>query len=173
MTPVHSSDLDETTRRDLDRSTFTAAMSRFASGVTIVTTVDSAGVAHGFTASSFCSVSLEPPLVLVCLARSANSFPAFATCDRFAVSVLRAEQADLAMRFARKGADKFAQGRFVLAAGGVTVVDGALALVECTTERIDEAGDHVILLGRVRQARVDDGKPAIYFNRAFGTLVNH
>jgi flavin reductase ActVB len=171
VTPAHPSNVDETTRTGLDRSAFTEAMSRFASGVTIVTTVDAAGGAHGFTASSFCSVSLDPPLVLVCLARSANSYPVFAGCERFSVSVLRAEQADLALRFARTGTDKFGHGRFVTGAGGVSVVDGALALVECTAERVYEAGDHIILLGRVRHARVDEGSPAIYFNRSFSTLA--
>ncbi|MET8833223.1 flavin reductase family protein [Micromonospora sp. NPDC004540] len=172
MTPVHSSNVDDTTRPGLDRSAFTEAMSRFASGVTIVTTVDPDGVAHGFTASSFCSVSLDPPLVLVCLARSANSYAAFAGCDRFSVSVLRADQADLALRFARRGTDKFSNGRFVTGTGGVAAVDGALALLECTSDRTFDAGDHVILLGRVHHARVDEGSPAIYFNRTFRTLVD-
>ena len=79
---------------------FRAAMSRFAAGVTVVTTRDEQHRPYGFTASSFCSVSLDPPLVLVCLARTANSFPVFARSPRFAVSILQAHHVELAERFA-------------------------------------------------------------------------
>lgn len=168
--PTHSSEVDTTTLRGLGPTAFKAAMARFASGVTIVTTHDADGTPRGFTASSFCSVSLDPPLVLVCLAKSASSYPAFRDCDRFAVSVLRAEQTGLARRFAEKGADKFTHGRFVAGTSGVAVVDDALALVECTAEHRYEAGDHVILVGRVEHADAGSGSPAVYFDRGFSTL---
>ena len=97
---------------DVDQAAFREAMARFPAGVTIVTTADRAGRPRGFTASSFCSVSLDPPLVLVCLARSAESYPVFDTCDRFAVSMLGEDDADLAHRFATRRPDKFAVDRF-------------------------------------------------------------
>lgn len=87
---------------------FRAAMARFPSGVVVVTTRCQDGTPRGFTASSFCSVSLEPPMVLVCLANSADSAWSFARCDRFAVSVLTPVHQPLALRFATKGSDKFA-----------------------------------------------------------------
>ena len=170
--PVHSPDAALTATEGLDVAAFKAAMARFASGVTIVTTRDPDGVRHGFTASSFCSVSLDPPLVLVCVARSATSYPAFAACERFAVSVLRAEQTELASRFARKGEDKFGGGGFVPGGTGQPVVAGALAVAECAATSRFDAGDHVILVGRVLRADATEGTPAVYFNRNFSELQN-
>ena len=91
----------------MDRDNFREAMASFPSGATIVTTADAAGDWWGFTASSFCSVSMDPPLVLTCLARSAQCFPAFAAADRWNIHVLPHRHADLAVRFATRGADKF------------------------------------------------------------------
>lgn len=101
---------------------FRAAMGRFPSGVVVVTTRCQDGTPRGFTASSFCSVSLEPPMVLVCLANSAESAASFARCDRFAVSVLSPVHRSLAERFATKGADKFASGGLRLGPGGLPTV---------------------------------------------------
>lgn len=99
---------------------------------------------------------MEPPLALVCLARTANSFPVFDSCGEFAVSVLREDHTDLAMRFARKSADKFAGGEFVRTARGATVLDGAVAVVECTVHERYPAGDHIILLGEVQSVHVEE-----------------
>lgn len=149
---------------------FRAAMSRFPTGVTIVTTDDEHGNPSGFTASSFCSVSTNPPLILVCLATSANSYPVFARCDRFAVSILRPQHTELAKRFASKDTDKFA-GTFGRTPGGLTVVDGALAVFECAVHQRHEAGDHVIMIGRVYWVRTRTGDPVVYHDRAFDTLA--
>ena len=159
-----------TSEATLDPATFRDAMARFPTGVTIVTTHDEDGTPHGFTASSFCSVSLDPPLVLVCLAKSANSFAVFARTGHFAVSVLQAHHAELAHRFATKNADKFSQGRFVNTARG-TVLEEALAVVECSVESRHEVGDHIIMVGRVDAVLLGDmGTPAIYFDRSFSTV---
>ncbi|MFK4148034.1 flavin reductase family protein [Streptomyces sp. NPDC004065] len=149
------------------------AMARVPAGVALVTAHDSGGAPHGFTASSFVSVSMEPPLALVCLARTANSFPVFDSCREFAVSVLRDDHTELAMRFARKSADKFAGGKFVRTARGGTVLDGALAVVECTVHERYPAGDHIILLGEVQSVHVEDkGAPAVYVDRGFAALCS-
>ena len=150
---------------------FRTAMARFPSGVTIVTTQDANGTPHGFTASSFCSVSLDPPLVLVCLGRSAKSYPVFDACERFAVSILRPQHTELARRFASKNVDKFAGGHFVRTASGLTAVEGALVLVECIVHNRHDGGDHVIIVGRVDRTLVGDGDPIVYFNRGFGTIT--
>ncbi len=172
---VTSSQLEasNTRRRSVDSTTFREAMARFPSGVTIVTTHDENGSPHGFTASSFCSVSAEPPLVLVCLARSANSYPLFAHNDSFAISILQSDHVDLARRFASKNADKFACGGFVRTPSGATVLENALAVVECSVDCRYEAGDHMIMVGQVEQVLLADlCRPAVYFDRAFSTICS-
>jgi flavin reductase ActVB len=156
---------------EVDGRTFADAMARYPAGVTIVSTTDEqTGRPHGFTASSFCPVSLDPPLVLVCLAKSAESYPAFSTCTKFAVSIVGERDVDLAYRFATKRLDKFAVDRFRRTADGLLVIDRAVAVVECRLHDRHEAGDHVILVGWVLGARVGQGTPAVYLDRRFGTV---
>ncbi|HEX5119990.1 MAG TPA: flavin reductase family protein [Pseudonocardiaceae bacterium] len=149
---------------------FRDAMASFPSGVTIVTTTDVDDRWWGFTATSFCSVSLEPPLVLVCLARTAQCHPVFADASRWVVHVIRSDDANLATRFATRGADKFRDVGFTADPGGPPVLDRACVRLDCTTHATYTAGDHTILLGRVRHVRVGDPAPAVYFRRAFHTL---
>ena len=150
---------------------FKDAMARFPTGVAIVTTVDEHDVPHGLTVSSFCSVSLDPPLVLVCLARSARCFPVFARTGDFAVSVLRPSHAELALRFANTTAEKFGRGGFARTSRGGVVVADALATVECEVDRRHDAGDHVIVVGEVvGQPLADTGSPVVYFDRRFAAI---
>ncbi|RLU89268.1 flavin reductase [Streptomyces griseocarneus] len=149
-------------------------MARFPSGVAIVTAHDQQGRPHGFTASSLCSVSLDPPLLLVCLATSARCYPVFARSPRFAVSMLREERehSELARKFASRSPDKFSGGGFAPTAHGSTVVTGALAVVECAVRRRVDAGDHMIILGEAEHVALPErgGRPAVYVNRGFGSL---
>ncbi|MGH8907647.1 MAG: flavin reductase family protein [Egibacteraceae bacterium] len=156
--------------RTVDSAAFRLAMTRFAAGVTIVTTVDERLRQWGFTANAFTSLSLDPPLVLVCLDARAECHPAFSAASGFAVNVLRPEHEPLARRFATKGIDKFASGRFEPSAAGLPVLPDALAVIECATEQRLPGGDHTILIGRVRDCRVGDGAPMVYFDRAFHRL---
>jgi flavin reductase ActVB len=155
---------------------FKAAMSHWASGVTVVTTTDAEGGRHGFTASSFTSVSLAPPMVLVCLDQSATCAPAFLSSGWFAVHVLAHEQAGLAKRFATKDADKFA-GLDPLETGvacTAPVLPGALVVLECRMTDLVDAGDHTVLIAEVHhvaQARPAAGRPLIYFRRFFHRLA--
>jgi flavin reductase ActVB len=108
---------------------FRQAMSLFPSGVAIVTTSDEECSWWGFTATSFCSLSLHPPLVLVCLATDAQCHPAFSAADSWAVNILPADQSDLALWFATKGVDKFTRGEFVANRHGDPVLTGARPLL--------------------------------------------
>jgi flavin reductase ActVB len=153
---------------------FREAMTRFASGVTIVTTSSSDGSWHGFTASAFCSVSLDPPLVLVCLARSADSYETFTAASGFIINVLTNDHEELAIRFATKGADKFAGGEFRPGiVDGLPVLDDALANLKCRAHARYDGGDHTIFLGEVEYLRVSrDATPALHYAREFWSLAS-
>ncbi|GAU65800.1 putative NADH-dependent flavin oxidoreductase [Streptomyces sp. NBRC 110611] len=150
---------------------FKDVMARFPTGVAIVTTCDEAGEPHGLTVSSFCSVSLDPPLVLICVAKSARCFPAFERGGEFAVSILRRHHTELARRFATSTAGKFAGGGFTRTQRGGVIVEDALAALECLVDARHDAGDHVILVGKVvDQTLADRGTPAVYVDRTFATI---
>ena len=127
---------------------FRKALGSFATGVTIVTTCAD-GERFGVTANSFNSVSLDPPLVLWSLAKSAASHAAFAAAPGFAVHILAADQQDLSNRFARKGADKFAGLSLESGRAGVPLLAGCAARFECRTTYQYEGGDHIIFVGEV------------------------
>lgn len=125
------------------------AFGAFVTGVTIVTTRDDAGKPVGFTANSFTSVSLEPPLLLVCLARTSRNFATMTGAKSFAVNILSEGQKDLSNTFARPVEDRFAAARWSDAPQGSPVFADVAAWFECTMQEVIEAGDHVILLGRI------------------------
>ncbi|SCG69262.1 flavin reductase family protein [Micromonospora halophytica] len=149
---------------------FTRAMARVPGPVTVVTTIDAAGQRWGFTASSFSSLSLSPPLVLICLDKAASTYEAFATTDRFMINVLRREQSAIALRFARSGVDRFADGDVVPLERGLPGIPEALVRVACSLHQVLDGGDHSILIGRVEATHVGDGAPLIYCDRGFQRL---
>jgi flavin reductase ActVB len=153
-----------------DARLFRDAMSSFPSGVTVVTTTDADGRWWGFTATSFCSVSMDPPLVLVCLSDTAECHPAFATAERWIAHVVHPEHADLAVRFATRGADKFADAGFVADEHGLPVLERACVTLDCVPHARYPGGDHTILVGRVERTRIGDDLPAVYFRRGFHSL---
>ncbi|WP_239472045.1 flavin reductase family protein [Streptomyces sp. NEAU-S7GS2] len=155
----------------MEAADFTRAMARVPGPVTVVTTVDAAGTRSGFTASSFSSVSLDPPLVLVCLDRAASTHPAFAAADRFLVNVLAEGQEAIALRFAASGIDRFAAGDLKPCEAGMPGLPDACARVACTLHALVEAGDHSILVGRVEQAHTGDRPPLVHCDRAFSRPV--
>jgi flavin reductase (DIM6/NTAB) family NADH-FMN oxidoreductase RutF len=132
-----------------DSAEFRRALGAFVTGVTVVTTIQPDGSPRGFTANSFTSVSLDPPLVLVCIAKTASSYEVFSRTKHFAVSVLAEDQKNVSGVFASKAADKFAQVAWCARTTGAPVMDGAAASFDCTTHEVVDAGDHVILIGRV------------------------
>ncbi|MEO6093947.1 MAG: flavin reductase [Novosphingobium sp.] len=145
-----------------ERVNFRQALSAFPTGVTIVTTLDAEGVPVGVTASSFNSVSLDPPLVLWSLAKSSKSHDAFCNSGHFAIHVLAAHQEDLSNRFSRAGADKFADVTWRSGASGAPVLDHYAALFDCTTRYLYEGGDHVILVGEVVAFEKMDAAPLVF-----------
>lgn len=125
----------------------------FVTGVTVVTAIDGGGRPRGFTANSFTSVSLDPPLVLVCIARTAGSYPLFSTNTHFAINILGEEQRPISTRFASKDVDKFAQVEWRAGRTGSPLIGGTVAWLDCRTEQQIDAGDHLILVGRVLDFR--------------------
>ena len=157
-------------QQDWDRDRFREAMASFPSGATIVTTRDAAGDWWGFTASSFCSVSLDPPLVLTCLARSAQCFPAFAATDRWNIHVLAHRHADLAMRFATRGAAKFDGAGFTSDRDGLPLREDVSVWMRCAAHSKVDGGDHLVLMGEVEEVAIGDEVPFVYFRRKFHSL---
>ena len=137
------------------QSTLRSALGRFATGVTIVTCVDSAGHRVGLTVNSFGALSLEPPLVLWSLRTISPSLPAFRSATHFAINVLAASEVELSRRFASPVADKFGEGVWHSGEGGVPVLNEAAAVFECETASVQEQGDHQLFIGRV--LRYTDG----------------
>jgi len=154
---------------------FRRVLSHFASGVTIVTTLDAEGRPAGLTASAFSSVSLDPPLVLVCVAHSAQSYPAFHAHGKFAINVLGTDHEHVARRFASSGPghEKFTELGYRKGLLGLPIIDDALAELECTIVHAYPAGDHTIFVGQVEAAdsRGDKGlEPLLYYRGRFNRL---
>ena len=126
------------------------AFGTFMTGVTIVTAVDPVGKPIGFTANSFTSVSLDPPLLLVCLANSSTNYDAFIAADGFAVNVLSAGQIDISNTFARPAKDRFAGISWQAGPEGSPVLEGVSAWFDCQMYQVIPAGDHVVLMGEVK-----------------------
>jgi len=137
------------TGQDIDPRDLRRAFGAFATGVTVVTTRDQAGQPLGFTANSFTSVSLEPPLLLVCLAKTAGSYPVFADCGHFAVNILAADQHETSAVFATRGEDKFSAVNWEEKTTGSPVIEEVVAWFDCNTHDTIDAGDHLIMIGQV------------------------
>jgi flavin reductase (DIM6/NTAB) family NADH-FMN oxidoreductase RutF len=149
---------------------FRDALGRFATGITVVTTMTRQGP-EAITANSFASVSLDPPIVLWSIGRQSRRFAAFAECRYFAIHVLGAGQRDLSQRFARssQGFDGLA---YHLGEGGVPLLEGCLSRFECRRLPGHEGGDHLIVLGAVTAATIAEGDPLVYFGGGYGRLAD-
>jgi flavin reductase (DIM6/NTAB) family NADH-FMN oxidoreductase RutF len=150
---------------------FRRACGRFATGVTIATVLDAQGAPHGLTVSSFTSVSLDPPLVLICLGHAVTIVDFFRNASHFGVNVLNAGQREISERFARKGADRFDGIAWTAGATGVPLLPGAIASMECAVEQRVTSGDHDIFIGRMVRAQVADGAPLVYFAGGYRELA--
>ncbi len=148
----------------LDPRALRHAFGAFTTGVTVVATLGEGGTPWGFTANSFTSVSLDPPLLLVCIAKTSGSFKAFVESKHFAVNVLASSQRETAMTFAAGGKDKFKGVSWRGEESGSPVLEGCVAWFDCGLEELIEAGDHVILLGRVL-AFGETSEPPLAYSR--------
>jgi flavin reductase (DIM6/NTAB) family NADH-FMN oxidoreductase RutF len=154
----------------LEPRQFRRTCSRFASGVTIISVVDSEGTAHGMTASSFTSVSLNPPLILVCVGSGARFLDAVNSAEHFGVNFLSETQRALSERFAGSGYDRFEGVAWDRGVTGVPLFPGVLGTLECALFRTFTAGDHEIVIGRVEHASWRDGEPLIHFGSQYRAL---
>ncbi|MGF7162140.1 flavin reductase (DIM6/NTAB) family NADH-FMN oxidoreductase RutF [Rhodoligotrophos appendicifer] len=154
----------------IDQRDLRNAFGTFATGVTVVTTMDAEGQPRGFTANSFSSVSLDPPLVLVCLARSASSYPAFMSTDQFAINILAEDQKDVSGAFASRTGAKFDSVSWTGHTTGSPIIDGATSWLDCTMHQRIDAGDHVILVGAVVDYAYSGRSPLGYCRGAYVTF---
>jgi flavin reductase (DIM6/NTAB) family NADH-FMN oxidoreductase RutF len=146
-------------------------MGCFATGITVVTGCTESGTPVGLTANSFTSVSLDPPLLLVCIANSAGSAPVLREADHFGVNVLQVSQQPTSNRFAGKGEDRFAATPWSAGESGVPLLDGSLVSFECRRHAIHEGGDHFILVGEVLRAQFEPRRdPLLYFRGKYRRL---
>lgn len=154
-----------------DARTLRDAMGCFATGITVVTAVTQAGVPVGLTANSFSSVSLDPPLLLVCISKTAGSVDIFRHCCDFAVNVLHIGQQPISDTFARPGEDRFAKVGWTPGNSSLPLIDDAIASFECQATDCHDAGDHVILVGQVIRAKYDSRRdPLLYFKGRYRRL---
>ncbi|MBO6945012.1 flavin reductase family protein [Altererythrobacter sp.] len=162
-TPTYHSGSDKLTLRN--------ALGCFATGVTVVTARTPDGEPVGLTANSFTSVSLDPPLLLVCPALSAATTKVLLDAEHFAVNVLTGDQVELSHRFATKGTDRFAKTQCETWHHDVPIIRDALANFECKRYSVADGGDHAILVGQVEHVRfADEGDPLLYFRSEYRSL---
>jgi flavin reductase (DIM6/NTAB) family NADH-FMN oxidoreductase RutF len=154
----------------VDPSDFRAVLGRFASGITVITARDAEGRDAGMTVSAFSSLSLEPPLILVCVDRAASAGPVIEAASHFAVNILSDEQEALSRRFSQKGVDRFEGVGFARSPHGPALLEGALATLECRVAARHPGGDHTILVGEVLDASMHEGHPLLYYRSGYRRL---
>jgi len=149
--------------KETDVAAYRRALSCFATGVTVVTTLDGEGQRVGITVSSFNSVSLDPPLVLWSIGKDSLSYDAFVNAKSFVVNVLSTQQSELCSRFAAKGSDKFVGLDCRSGIGGAPILPDCAACFECSTEHLYAGGDHTIIVGRVEKFADREVDPLIIY----------
>ena len=154
----------------LDPDSFRAVLGRFATGVTVVTCIGDDGQDYGMTVSAFCSVSLVPPLVLVCIGHAASAHAPLTAASHFAVNVLSASQEPLARRFADTGEQRFAGVGYRRGERGPALLDDALASLECRRVALHTAGDHDVIIGEAERTTLKDARPLLYYRGGFAQL---
>ena len=154
----------------LDSDTFRSVLGRFSSGVTIVTARDAAGLDHGMTVSAFCSLSLQPPLVLVCIDHAASMHGLLLTHPRFGINILSSRQEAYSRRFADELSDRFDGIAYTRGESGVVLLEEALAHLECRVITHHDAGDHTLFVAEVDRAEPRDGRPLLYYRGGYAQL---
>jgi len=148
---------------------FRDALAQFATGVTVICTPGAGGRYAGFTANSFNSVSLDPPLIVWSLAESSATLAEFRHADHYSVNVLAHDQVELARRFSRPHADRFAGVAYRLGAGGVPLIDGCIAWFECRHHARHRTGDHMLFIGEVMHCERRKGVGLVFHHGRYAT----
>lgn len=157
---------------DFDSREFRSALGCFATGIAVITAQPDDGHPVGVTVNSFSSVSLHPPLILYCLGKASQSFEALAIAPCFAVNVLAEDQKELSVRFSRSALqDRFSGLSLTTGVTGAPILGGCLATLDCTREAVHDAGDHIVVVGRVRGLTSRDGRPLLYYRGAYAELA--
>jgi flavin reductase (DIM6/NTAB) family NADH-FMN oxidoreductase RutF len=158
----------------MNKHTFLSIMSAFPSGVAVITTVDSDGAPKGLTTTALSSVSAEPPMLLVCVGRESRTLPSLLHTRRFVVNLIAHGSETVCGVFASRDEDKFAGLDWKPSPGGLPhFPEHSVAWAECDLHEVVEAGDHVVLIGRVVSGAAPDAAkvPAVYFRRAYSSVV--
>lgn len=154
----------------LDLTRFRQCLSKFATGVTVITCSNSEGDCFGITANSFSSVSLEPPLILWSIAKVSNSLQAFLDAGYFAINVLELGQQPVSKLFARSKHDIFDGVDYESSENGAPLLRNTLAWFECRTDNVHDCGDHHIIIGEVVDYRSNDGEPLVFYDGQYQTI---
>jgi len=154
----------------VNKDEFRRALSRFVSGVTVVTTLSRDNRPAGITVSAFTSVSLEPPLVLACIDRRASLHDYLTEGSHFAVNILAENQEYISRRFASKDQERFDVAGYKYGVSGVPLLEGALAYIECRVVHAYPGGDHTIVVGAVESTGVADDRPLAYYRGDYAHL---
>ena len=152
----------------VDAAHYRQVLGRFATGVTVITAMNGSEPV-GLAANSFTSVSLDPPLVLFCAAHASSTWPKIKEAGSFCVNVLSSEQETLSRQFAGKG-DKYEGVGWKPGTTGSPILSDVLAWIDCEIESLHDAGDHVLVVGRVLALDAKDGQPLTYFRGGYGSL---
>lgn len=150
-----------TASTDTDPATVREVHRRFVTGVTVVT-VDDGGSPKGLAVNAFCSISLEPPLVMVCVQQTSSTYPALFRADHLAINILAAEQLDVARVFATKTSDKFTHIDWSSAPHGSPLIESSSAAIEVEIRELLQASTHTVFIGRITDAHYRDSAPLVY-----------
>ncbi|MCC6176607.1 MAG: flavin reductase family protein [Chloroflexi bacterium] len=156
----------------VEREQFFRLMASFTSGVTVITSRDVDGIMRGFTASAFCSLSLEPRMCMIGVDLRSESLPAIERDGGFVVNILASDQEEISRRFASKALNKYEGLSHRLGrTTGAPILDGVLCWIECRVREILPGGDHAILVGEIQDGDARDGEPLVYFRGQYRELA--
>lgn len=155
----------------LDKSEFRRLLGHFATGVTIITTVSKDQKPTGMTANAVTSLSLVPPLMLICVDKAADCYSCFEASKVFTVNVLAEEQEALSRRFATKGVEKFEGVGYRAGQNGCAILDDAVSYMECRLTQAIDGGDHTIYLGEVEAGDASEIAPLLFFRGGYRKLA--
>ncbi|HZY60189.1 MAG TPA: flavin reductase family protein [Candidatus Binataceae bacterium] len=154
----------------IDKNELRRVMGHFATGVTVITTLSKEGKMHGLTANAVSSLSLVPPLLIICVDKKAESYASFEESKVFTVNILADDQEDISRRFAVSGGEKFEGVAYRRGANGAPILHGVLAHLECKLYATFDGGDHTIYLGEIEEAETREVKPLLFFRGGYRAM---